>query len=60
MSTLLFQDRGPYHVETSLLLCSANQWNGFYMIGTSVMMELTYGPTESTSESAVSIYPGNY
>ena len=28
------------HIETSLLICKANQWTGFYMIGTSVMAEL--------------------
>ena len=27
-------------METSLLICSANQWTGFYMRGTSVMKEL--------------------
>ena len=27
-------------METSPLICSANQWTGFYMIGTSVMKEL--------------------
>ena len=27
-------------IETSPLICSANQWTGFYMIGTSVMKEL--------------------
>ena len=26
-----------YHVETSALICSANQWTGFYIIGTSLM-----------------------
>ena len=36
----LFQDRGPYHIETSPLICSANQWNGFYMIMASVMNKL--------------------
>ena len=36
----LFHDGGPYHIETSPLICSANQWSGFYMIGTSVMKEL--------------------
>ena len=36
----LFHDGGPYHTETSLLICSANQWTGFYIIGTSVMKEL--------------------
>ena len=25
-------------METSPLICRANQWTGFYMIGTSVMM----------------------
>ena len=32
----------PYHIETSPLICSANQWTGFYMIGTSVMKELNW------------------
>ena len=27
-------------METSPLICRADQWNGFYMIGTSVMKEL--------------------
>ena len=27
-------------METSLLICGANQWISFYMIGTSVMKEL--------------------
>ena len=31
---------GPYHIETSPLICSENQWTGFYMIGISVMREL--------------------
>ena len=29
------------NVETSPLICRANQWTGFYMIGTSIMKELT-------------------
>ena len=33
---------GPYHIETSPLICRANQWTGFYMRGTSVMKELSY------------------
>ena len=33
---LLFHDGGPYDIETSHLICSANQWIAFYMIGTSV------------------------
>ena len=36
----LFHDGGPYHIETSLLVCSTNQLTGFYMIGTSVKTEL--------------------
>ena len=31
---------GRYHRETSLLICRANQWTGFYMIMASVMKEL--------------------
>ena len=31
---------GPYNLETSLLICKANQWTGVYMLGTSVMKEL--------------------
>ena len=35
-----FHDRGRYHIETSPLICSANQWTGFYMITASVMKGL--------------------
>ena len=31
----------PYHIETSPLICKANQLTGFYMIGTSVIKKLT-------------------
>ena len=31
---------GRYHTETSLLICSANQWSVFYMITAPVMKEL--------------------
>ena len=37
----LFHDGGPYHVETSPLIRSANLWTGFFMIGTSVIKELS-------------------
>ena len=37
----LFHDGCPYHMETSPLICSANQRTGFYMTGTSIMKELT-------------------
>ena len=33
---------GPYHIETIPLICRANQWTGFYMIGTYVMKESSY------------------
>ena len=35
-----FHDGGRYHIETSPLICSANQWTGFYTIMASVMKEL--------------------
>ena len=34
---LLFHDGGRYHIETSSLFCSANQWTDFYMITASVI-----------------------
>ena len=37
----LFHDGGRYHVETSPLICRANQWTGFYMITASVMKEFS-------------------
>ena len=37
----LFHDGGRYHIETSPLICGANQWTGFYMITASIMKELT-------------------
>ena len=43
----LFHDEGSYHIETSPLICSANQWTGFYMIWTSVIKELTLGKTQN-------------
>ena len=36
----VFRGGGPYHIETSLLICSANQWTGFYRVFTSAMKEL--------------------
>ena len=35
-----FHDGGPYDIETSPLICSVNQWPGFYRIETSFMKEL--------------------
>ena len=37
----LFYDWGPYHIEASLLISSANQWAGFSMIGRSVTKALS-------------------
>ena len=36
----LFHDGGPYHIETSPLIFSANQWTDFYIIANSVMKEV--------------------
>ena len=44
--SLPFHDGGRYHIETSPLICSANQWTGFYMITASVMKELKWGKNE--------------
>ena len=37
--TLIF-DGGLYRIETSPLICTANQWTGFYVTGTFVIKEL--------------------
>ena len=37
-----FHDGDRYHIETSPLICSANQWTGFYMITAFVMEELIH------------------
>ena len=39
-TSLTLYDGGRYHIETSPLICRANQWTGFYMITASVMKEL--------------------
>ena len=39
---LTFHDGGRYHIETSPLICRANQWTGFHMITASVMKELKH------------------
>ena len=36
----LFHDGGRYHIETSPLIGTVNQWTGFYMITTSFMKVL--------------------
>ena len=40
INLLLFHGGCSYHIEASPLICFANQWTGFYMIGTSAMKEL--------------------
>ena len=37
---LTLHDGGSYHIETSPLICYANQWTGFYMMTAPVMKEL--------------------
>ena len=50
----LFYDRGPYHIESSLLICSANQWTGFFhMIGTSITKELKQVCSQSFLVSSI-------
>ena len=44
-----FHDGGLYHIETSPLICSANQWTGFYMISASVMKGLIQKLNENHS-----------
>ena len=40
ITTYLLHDRGSYHIETSLLIFSANQWTVFYITGSCVMKEV--------------------
>ena len=40
LSNWLFHDGGRYHIETSPLICRANQRTGFYMITASIIKEL--------------------
>ena len=35
-----FHDGGRYQIETSPLICRANQWTGFYIVTASVLKEL--------------------
>ena len=48
----LFHDKDLCHIETSPLICFANQWTGFYMIETTFMKELnglkTYSARKKT------------
>ena len=40
MICLTLSSWSSYHIETSPLICSANQWTGFYIAGTLIMREL--------------------
>ena len=42
LALLTLCDGGPHHIETSPLICFANRWSGFYMIGTSVIKNLKH------------------
>ena len=46
--------QGSYHIETSSLICSANQWAGFYVIGTLTAPWRPSGVTHFTHCSGVS------
>ena len=37
-----FHDGGCYHIETSPIICSTNQWTGFHMVRNSVRKELKF------------------
>ena len=40
VANLLFYEQITHHIETSPLICSANQRTGFYVIGTSVIRKV--------------------
>ena len=44
--TLILSWLSRYHIESSPLICRANQWNGFYMITVSVIKELKWNKHE--------------
>ena len=61
----LFHDGGRYHIETSPLICSANQWAGFYTITASVMTELSQSILQDIQRDEVEItrwitFPDNW
>ena len=43
-----FMTEAVYHIETSPLICSENQWTGFYMITAPVMKGLSRVSNGST------------
>ena len=52
----LFHDGGRYHIETSPLICSANQWTSFYIITVSVMKELIGKDRQMPNTYCVCVY----
>ena len=59
----LFRDGGPYHIETSPLICSVNQWAGFYLVGISVMKELLIAGVrkiQRCNQSSSNIHNGTF
>ena len=48
-----FHDGGFCHIETSPLICSANQWTDFYMRAASIMKELKWGKMRKNVESNI-------
>ena len=54
----LFHDGGRYNIETSPLICSANQWTNFYMITAHAMKELS--DTEAELKKSVLLKKGVY
>ena len=60
---LPFNDQCSHHIETSQLICSANQQTGFYMMGTLVVKRLTYIVLIVSAEIPKregSIYPSSF
>ena len=58
----LFHDGGPHQVETSPLICSTNQWTGFYLIETSIMKKVysTDMTKKSTEVSLIPLFPSDH
>ena len=54
-------DRGTYHLETSPLICRANQLTGFYIMGTSAIKELViaFAPVWDRGNNNKNIYKTN-
>ena len=53
----LFYYGGPYHKETSTMICRANQWTGFYIIRNSTMKELIFSRISDHHKNEICSYP---